>query len=139
MSGIRPMTRYAELQVTTNFSFLEGGSHPEELATEAAGRELSPMIAYHYHRRYADAEPDRTQEDEWLTLVRESARRLEAAAHFLRRAHHIDADHNISLALQEVERHRIVHAAIHQGAPVADNGRKNRRNGGGRGKRRGDQ
>lgn len=28
--------RYTELQVTTNFSFLRGGSHPEELVTQAA-------------------------------------------------------------------------------------------------------
>ncbi|MDB5145928.1 MAG: dnaE [Mucilaginibacter sp.] len=28
--------RYAELQVTSNFSFLRGGSHPEELAEQAA-------------------------------------------------------------------------------------------------------
>ena len=28
--------RYAELQATSNFSFLEGGSHPEELMAEAA-------------------------------------------------------------------------------------------------------
>src|SRR5579872_7060669 len=27
---------YAELQITTNFSFLRGGSHPEELAEQAA-------------------------------------------------------------------------------------------------------
>jgi len=30
------MTGYAELQVTTNFSFLRGGSHPEELVRQAA-------------------------------------------------------------------------------------------------------
>ena len=30
------MTRFAELAVTTNFSFLRGGSHPEELVHEAA-------------------------------------------------------------------------------------------------------
>jgi error-prone DNA polymerase len=30
------MTAYAELQVTTNFSFLRGGSHPEELVLRAA-------------------------------------------------------------------------------------------------------
>src|SRR6202795_4911623 len=30
------MTGYAELQVTSNFSFLRGGSHPEELAVTAA-------------------------------------------------------------------------------------------------------
>ena len=29
------MSAYAELQVTTNFSFLRGASHPEELATQA--------------------------------------------------------------------------------------------------------
>jgi error-prone DNA polymerase len=29
--------KYAELQVTSNFSFLRGGSHPEELAAHAAG------------------------------------------------------------------------------------------------------
>ncbi len=29
-------TGYAELQVTSNFSFLRGGSHPEELAVTAA-------------------------------------------------------------------------------------------------------
>ena len=28
--------RYAELQTTTNFSFLEGGSHPHELVARAA-------------------------------------------------------------------------------------------------------
>ncbi|RMF10612.1 MAG: PHP domain-containing protein, partial [Alphaproteobacteria bacterium] len=27
---------YAELQVTSNFTFLEGGSHPEELVMTAA-------------------------------------------------------------------------------------------------------
>jgi error-prone DNA polymerase len=31
------MTAYAELQVTSNFSFLRGGSHPEELVLRAAG------------------------------------------------------------------------------------------------------
>ena len=30
------MTGYAELQVTSNFSFLCGASHPEELVAEAA-------------------------------------------------------------------------------------------------------
>ncbi|MGH7074167.1 MAG: PHP domain-containing protein, partial [Stellaceae bacterium] len=29
------MTRYAELQVTSNFSFLRGASHPEELVAQA--------------------------------------------------------------------------------------------------------
>jgi error-prone DNA polymerase len=31
------MTAYTELQVTSNFSFLRGGSHPEELVLRAAG------------------------------------------------------------------------------------------------------
>jgi error-prone DNA polymerase len=31
------MTRYAELHVTSNFSFLEGASHPDEMAETAAG------------------------------------------------------------------------------------------------------
>ena len=30
------MTAYAELQVTSNFSFLRGGAHPEELVLRAA-------------------------------------------------------------------------------------------------------
>ena len=30
------MTAFAELAVTSNFSFLRGGSHPEELVTTAA-------------------------------------------------------------------------------------------------------
>lgn len=29
------MTEYAELQVTTNYSFLRGASHPEELIAQA--------------------------------------------------------------------------------------------------------
>src|SRR5215467_7173038 len=32
---VMTMTRYAELDVTTNFSFLRGGSHPEELVATA--------------------------------------------------------------------------------------------------------
>jgi error-prone DNA polymerase len=37
MSRMPPLkARYAELQVTTNFSFLEGGSHPHELVARAA-------------------------------------------------------------------------------------------------------
>ena len=35
--------RYAELQVTTNFSFLEGASHPHELAVRAAELGLSAI------------------------------------------------------------------------------------------------
>ena len=32
------MMAYADLQVTSNFSFLRGGSHPEELVLRAAGQ-----------------------------------------------------------------------------------------------------
>ena len=37
------MTIYAELQVTTNFSFLHGGSHPEELVLQAAALGLKAI------------------------------------------------------------------------------------------------
>ena len=37
------MTAYAELQVTSNFSFLRGGSHPEELVLRAAELGLSAI------------------------------------------------------------------------------------------------
>ena len=37
------MTAYAELQVTSNFSFLRGGSHPEELVLRAAELGLSAL------------------------------------------------------------------------------------------------
>ena len=37
------MTEYAELQVTTNFSFLRGASHPEEVAAEAAALGLAAV------------------------------------------------------------------------------------------------
>ena len=34
---------YAELQVTTNYSFLRGASHPEELFTQAAALGISAL------------------------------------------------------------------------------------------------
>ena len=37
------MTRYAELDVTTNFSFLRGGSHPEELVATAKALQLAAI------------------------------------------------------------------------------------------------
>ena len=37
------MTAYAELQTTSNFSFLRGGSHPEELVERAAELELAAI------------------------------------------------------------------------------------------------
>ena len=37
------MTVYAELQITSNFSFLRGGSHPEELVLRAAELGLSAL------------------------------------------------------------------------------------------------
>ena len=36
---------YAELQVTTNYSFLRGGSHPGELALQAQARPYAIGIA----------------------------------------------------------------------------------------------
>jgi error-prone DNA polymerase len=38
------MTRYAELDVTTNFSFLRGGSHPEELMATARALGLEAIV-----------------------------------------------------------------------------------------------
>ncbi|MDF1794501.1 MAG: error-prone DNA polymerase [Thalassobaculaceae bacterium] len=38
-----PIPRYAELQVTTNFSFLRGGSHGEELVEQAAALGLAAI------------------------------------------------------------------------------------------------
>ena len=37
------MTAYAELQVTSNFSFLRGASHPDELVARAAAYILQEM------------------------------------------------------------------------------------------------
>ena len=37
------MTRYAELDVTTNFTFLRGGSHPEELVATAKALQLDAI------------------------------------------------------------------------------------------------
>ena len=37
------MTPYAELQTTSNFSFLRGASHPEELVIRAAEQKLSAI------------------------------------------------------------------------------------------------
>src|SRR3990170_3959599 len=37
------MHRYAELEVATNFSFLRGGSHPEELVATAKALELDAI------------------------------------------------------------------------------------------------
>ncbi len=36
LSVVRPHPPYAELQVTTNFTFLTGASHPDEIVTQAA-------------------------------------------------------------------------------------------------------
>src|SRR3990172_3215367 len=37
------MTPYAELAVTTNFSFLRGASHPQEMVAEAGGLGLAAI------------------------------------------------------------------------------------------------
>ncbi len=37
------MSRYAELEVTTNFTFLRGGSHPEELVATARALQLEAI------------------------------------------------------------------------------------------------
>ncbi len=37
------MTAYAELQVTSNYSFLRGGSHPDELVLSAKALGLAAL------------------------------------------------------------------------------------------------
>src|SRR5215510_3733395 len=41
--GSRAVTRYAELAVTTNFSFLRGASHPQEMVAAARGLGLAAV------------------------------------------------------------------------------------------------
>ena len=58
-----------------------GGTTPREYLTDVqrpglAGPEFTPMIHYHYGRRYADAERDRDQEAGFLSLVRDTEQRL---------------------------------------------------------------
>ena len=51
-------TRYAELEVTTNFTFLRGGSHPEELVATAKALGLDAIAVtdmQHACRRRARA------------------------------------------------------------------------------------
>src|SRR4051812_6047528 len=43
LTPLRPVFMYTELQVTSNFSFLRGASHPEELIMEAAALGHSSM------------------------------------------------------------------------------------------------
>ena len=43
MNAIAPVSDYAELDALTNFSFLEGGSHPREMMAEAARLGLSAI------------------------------------------------------------------------------------------------
>jgi hypothetical protein len=44
----------------------------------AAGAEFDPMLAYHYAVRYTGADADHSQEEQWLALVRETERRIQA-------------------------------------------------------------
>ena len=54
------MRAYAELAVTTNFSFLRGASHPEEIVAQAAALGLSGIgIADHNFLRRRGARPCR--------------------------------------------------------------------------------
>ena len=52
-----------------------------------------------------------------------------------RRAHHVDGDHQIGHALEDVERARIVDPAIHQHPTLPPDGPEHARNGGGSGER----
>ena len=51
------MTRYAELDVTTNFTFLRGGSHPEELVATAKALGLDAIAVTDATRLPASCAP----------------------------------------------------------------------------------
>jgi Transglutaminase-like superfamily len=58
------------------------GATPREYVSSlqqsgAAGPEFAPMLSYHYATRYAGGVSDSRQESEWLTLVRETERKLQ--------------------------------------------------------------
>ena len=50
--GIEPMPDYAEIGITTNFSFLHGGSHPQDYVNEASELRL-PVIGIADHNTLA--------------------------------------------------------------------------------------
>src|SRR5216684_6044559 len=50
--GIEPMPDYAEIGITTNFSFLRGGSHPQDYVNEASELRL-PVIGIADHNTLA--------------------------------------------------------------------------------------
>src|SRR4030088_3754170 len=50
--GIEPMPDYAEIGITTNFSFLRGGSHPQDYVHEASKLRL-PVIGIADHNTLA--------------------------------------------------------------------------------------
>ena len=57
------MRRYAELEVTTNFSFLRGGSHPEELVATAKALGLEAIaVTDRQHAGRSCARPSRRKE-----------------------------------------------------------------------------
>ena len=49
---MRSTTPYAELHCHSNFSFLDGASHPEELAAEAARLGLSALALTDHNGLY---------------------------------------------------------------------------------------
>src|SRR5437899_7673523 len=50
--GIEPMPDYAEIGITTNFSFLRGGSHPQDYVHQASLLQL-PAIGIADHNTLA--------------------------------------------------------------------------------------
>src|SRR5882762_11604326 len=50
--GIEPMPDYAEIGITTNFSFLRGGSHPQDYVHQASRLRL-PVIGVADHNTLA--------------------------------------------------------------------------------------
>jgi len=52
MNSLEPMPGYAEIGITTNFSFLHGGSHPQDYVHQAAKLRL-PVIGIADHNTLA--------------------------------------------------------------------------------------
>ena len=52
MNSLEPMPGYAEIGITTNFSFLHGGSHPQDYVHQASKLRL-PVIGIADHNTLA--------------------------------------------------------------------------------------
>jgi error-prone DNA polymerase len=65
--------RYAELQITTNFSFLHGASHPRELVAQAAALGLAAIAVTDRNSLAGAVHPAGHRRPDRLHLRRERA------------------------------------------------------------------